>query len=229
MTANGRRLQDRIIDLIIDSGLTPGSPLPTENQLVDELGVGRNSVRESLRALSTLGIVDIRHGYGTFVGAAPITAFTPGLLFRARQSMRHDASVLRDLMEVRRVLEMSLVEAVVARADEDLVGELDALVAAMESGDLVETDQRFHETLFRPLDNEIALELIGLFWTVYHRVEAELDPPRPGRAEICHEHRTIVEAVRAGDPVAARDALGAHFVDIEERVARLIRQSADAD
>lgn len=101
------------------------------------------------------------------------------------------------------------------------MGELDDLVAAMESGDLVETDQRFHETLFRPLNNGIALELIGLFWTVYHRVETELDPPGPERAEICSEHRAIVEAVRAGDPVAARSALGAHFVDIEQRVARL--------
>jgi DNA-binding FadR family transcriptional regulator len=63
----GAALEERIVELIHERGLTPGAAMPTEPQLMDLLGASRNSVREAIRALQALGIVDIRHGYGTFV------------------------------------------------------------------------------------------------------------------------------------------------------------------
>src|ERR671937_740376 len=104
----GKVLQDRVVDLILNTGLPPGAPLPSEPELMNELGASRNSIRETLRALHTLGIVDIRHGYGTFVGEAPVTALMPGLLFRAHQSARHDAAALVDFIQIRRILETAL-------------------------------------------------------------------------------------------------------------------------
>ncbi|MCP3801413.1 FadR family transcriptional regulator [Allokutzneria sp. A3M-2-11 16] len=216
----GPRLQDRIVDLILERGLEPGESMPTEPALMDELGASRNSVREALRALHTLGIVDIRHGYGTFVGAAPMTAFTPGLLFQARQSLGKDASVLADLVEIRRILEVELIGKVVPVADEAFLAELDGLTAAMESGER-DADERFHQALYRPVGNDFALQLIALFWTVYYRLEAELEPPRKAASEITHGHDEIVAALRTGDPAAARAAMTEHFADIENRVASL--------
>lgn len=221
MAENGRRLQDRITDLILARGLTPGSALPTEPQLMAALGASRNSVREALRALHTLGIVEIRHGYGTFVGHAPITAFAPGLLFQARQSLRGDASVLSDLVEIRQILEVALIARVAERVDEEFLAELDAAVDQMSTGDLAEADQRFHELLYRRMDNAVAAQLISLFWSVYHRVEAELEPPLPDPAEISQGHRQIVAALRSGDPAAAQATMVGHFADITARVARL--------
>ncbi|MFB9902814.1 FadR/GntR family transcriptional regulator [Allokutzneria oryzae] len=222
------QLQDRIVDLILDRGLAPGESMPTEPVLMDELGASRNSVREALRALHTLGIVDIRHGYGTFVGAAPITAFTPGLLFQARQSLGKDASVLADLVEIRRILETDLIGKVVPLADEDFLAELDGLTARMESGEK-DADERFHQTLYRPVGNDFALQLIALFWTVYHRLEAEIEPPGKAAEEIGHGHGEIVAALRTGDPAAARAAMTEHFADIETRVATLMSRLAEKD
>ncbi|PRX96994.1 FadR/GntR family transcriptional regulator [Allonocardiopsis opalescens] len=221
MAPNGRRLQDRIIDLILARGLAPGAPMPAEPRLVDELGASRNSVREALRALHTLGIIEIRHGHGTFVGQAPLTAFTPGLLYSTRQSVRSGASALRDMLEIRRTLEASLIEQVVERADEDFLAELDAAASAIDAGELSAADQHFHEVLYRRVPNRLAVELIELFWTVYHQVESDLEPPGDDPGEIGRAHRVIADAVRAGDAVRAREALVRHFGDIEQRVARL--------
>src|SRR5258706_3844681 len=74
----------RIIDLIVDRGLPPGAPMPTELSLMDDIGVGRNSIREAIKALQALGIVEVRHGYGTFVGSAGSAALQTWLRFRTR-------------------------------------------------------------------------------------------------------------------------------------------------
>lgn len=221
-------LQDRITRLILEKGLRPGDTMPPEPQLIETLRASRNSVREALRALHTLGIVEIRHGYGTFVGAAPLTAFTPGLLFQARQSVPDGATALRHLAEVRHILELGLVGRVVERADDVFLAELDAVVDAMEAGQ-GDADQQFHELLYRPTGNDVAVQLIRLFWTVYHQLEAELDPPEHDRGAICSAHRAIVDTLRARDADAARDAVSRHFADVEARVSRLVAASEPAD
>ncbi|PSK99031.1 GntR family transcriptional regulator [Murinocardiopsis flavida] len=220
MRANGPELQDRIIDLILDRGFAPGAAMPSEPRLVEELGASRNSVREALRALHTLGIVEIRHGYGTFVGQAPLTAFAPGLLYSTRQSVRSDPAALGELLEVRRILEATLIEQVVERADDAFLAELDDAVTAMDAEGLSSADRNFHQLLYRPLHNRFAGQLIELFWVVYHQVESELEPAGDPE-EIRRGHRGIVDAVRAGDPAAAKAAMTRHFTDIEARVARV--------
>lgn len=76
-------LAQQILALIHQRGLGVGDSMPTELELIEELAVSRNSVREAVRALRALGIVDIRHGHGTFVGDAPLHALSPALTFRA--------------------------------------------------------------------------------------------------------------------------------------------------
>src|SRR5688500_1293484 len=97
-------VQDRIVDLIHERGLLPGAPMPTEPQLMDLLGASRNSVREAVRALQALGIVEIRHGFGTFVGRASLDVMSPSLRFRIRSGLSGGIHALRDLVEVRELL-----------------------------------------------------------------------------------------------------------------------------
>ncbi|WP_020577658.1 FadR/GntR family transcriptional regulator [Actinopolymorpha alba] len=222
MAGTGRQLEGRIVDLILEQGLRAGSPLPAEPMLVSTLGVSRNSVREALRALHTLGIVEIRHGYGTFVGRAPLTAVTPGLLFRTRLSVRDDPGALADLVQVRELLELGLIEEVAERVDEELLRTLDASVETMRSGELADADRRFHEALYAPVGNELATQLIGLFWEIYHQVATELSSPPVDRGKVADSHRRIVEALRAHDGPKARRLLRYHFDDLRERVTRMV-------
>ena len=80
-----RALQSDILELILERDLVPGDPLPTENELTAALGVGRNTLRESLKALQALGVIEIRHGFGMFVAPSNFEALTDGLTFRVKE------------------------------------------------------------------------------------------------------------------------------------------------
>ncbi|GAA2335977.1 FadR/GntR family transcriptional regulator [Dactylosporangium salmoneum] len=213
----GTSVQDRIVELIHDRELPPGAPMPTEPQLMDLLGASRNSVREAIRALQALGIVEIRHGYGTFVGRASLDVLTPSLTFRVRSGPGGGIRALQDLVEVRELLEVGLVGDVVGTVSEARFAALDALVNGMahDAG----ADRAFHALLYESCGNELVLQLIGLFWDVYHSCDDELAPP-DGAEQTVANHRRIVDALRAGDREAAREAMRLHFHDVKQRVAQ---------
>ena len=107
---------DQIKQLIIARGLTPGDPLPTEAELCEELDVSRSSVREAIRTLSTLDIVDVRHGHGTYVGPMSLDPMVEALVFRGVLSPEGSLQSLREVVEVRLALDLSMAERVVAAA-----------------------------------------------------------------------------------------------------------------
>ncbi|ROT26329.1 FadR/GntR family transcriptional regulator [Micromonospora sp. HM5-17] len=217
-TRTGATLQERIVDLIHERRLAPGAAMPTEPQLMDLLGASRNSVREAVRALQALGIVEIRHGYGTFVGHAPLDVLSPSLTFRVRSRADRGVRALQDLVEVRELLEVGLIGEVAKTVSEPRLAALDALVTAMERDR--EADRAFHSLLYESCGNELVLQLIGLFWDVYHEVGAALDPPEGRAADIVANHRRIVEALRARDSRGAQEAMRLHFHDVKARIAR---------
>src|SRR5687767_14274056 len=91
------RIRRAVVQLILDRRLAPGAPLPTEAELMADLGVSRNSVREALKALQALDIVEIRHGYGTYVRHASMTPLVDGLTFRALARHDHDTGALAEI------------------------------------------------------------------------------------------------------------------------------------
>ncbi len=221
--ANQRALRESIKRLIVERGLGPGASLPTESELMKELGVSRHPLREAMKALEAVGIVDIRHGYGTYVGSGPLSGLEAGLAFRGALSVRGDYADIRNLLEVREVLEAGLVSRVLAARDRLDLSELSAAVTAMEAaagqGDYApEQDWRFHETLYRPLDNELVLDLIQVFWKVFNALDTELPGAAAAPEAIARWHRAILDAVRTGDEPALRVAVDEHFRGIRERL-----------
>ncbi|MGH7912499.1 MAG: FadR/GntR family transcriptional regulator, partial [Candidatus Dormibacteraceae bacterium] len=127
-------LQEEVKQLILDRRLQPGDPLPTESELMVLLRVGRNSVRETLKSLQALDLVEIRHGYGTFVGSMSLQPLTDGLTFRIHTDLRDGLRGLRELLEIREELEAALIRKVTPLTGEDelrrLREALDAIDAA---------------------------------------------------------------------------------------------------
>ncbi|WP_432839477.1 FadR/GntR family transcriptional regulator [Dactylosporangium sp. CA-092794] len=216
-TRAGATVQERIVELIHDRRLPPGAPMPTEPQLVDLLGASRNSVREAIRALQALGIVEIRHGYGTFVGRASLAALTPSLTFRVRTGPGGGLRALHDLVEARELLETGLIGEVVGTVSEARLAALEALVTGMthDAG----ADRAFHALLYEGCGNELVLQLIALFWDVYHETGGLLAPPDGRAGPHGTGHRRIVDALRAHDRDAAREAMRLHFRDVKQRIA----------
>lgn len=147
------QIQREVMQLILDRKLRAGAPLPTEAELMEDLGVSRNSVREALKALQALDIVDIRHGYGTYVGEASLTPLVDGLTFRTLARPSDDASALAEILQVREVLEEGLIRRVAGTLSEAELDRLESVVTRMETagqegGPFAELDREFHELLY---------------------------------------------------------------------------------
>jgi DNA-binding FadR family transcriptional regulator len=220
------QIQREVMQLILDRRLQAGASLPTETELMEDLGVSRNSVREALKALQALDIVEIRHGYGTYVGQASLTPLVDGLTFRTLAQQDDDASALAEILQVREVLEEGLIRRVAATLSEAELDRLESVVSRMEEAGrdglpFPELDREFHELLYASLGNALVPQLLGAFWTVFRRVAGArgwTDDPAPGLT--VRRHRDIVTALRARDVEAAQRAMADHFRGIESRAAQ---------
>ncbi|MFG2266836.1 FadR/GntR family transcriptional regulator [Streptomyces sp. NPDC048720] len=218
-----RDLQERIKKLIVDRRLPPGAPLPTEPELMEHLGASRNSVREALKALQAMGIVEIRHGFGTYVGPMSLAPMIEGLAFRTVAGHYRGEDSLLQLLELREAVETGLVSRLAGRLPESDLVELDALVTRMEQeaadgADLAETDRAFHATLYRGLDNVLLSEVLEAFWDAFHRIRRDLlEGPQDPRVT-CRQHREILDAVGSGDSLRAEEAIRDHFGHVRARL-----------
>ncbi|WP_417218306.1 FadR/GntR family transcriptional regulator [Arthrobacter sp.] len=223
-----RALTSDIMDLIIERGLRAGDALPTENVLTEELGVGRNTLREAIKVLQALGVVEIRHGFGMFVASNNLVALADSLTFRGRMSLRHKGHEAHELVEVRQALESGLIGSAIDALNEEQLQELDAIATAMEDRaarglGFVEIDQEFHRLLFSCLENELLSNLLGVFWQVYRSIhdaiETAGDDSNPvGLAETAKIHRDILDAVRSKDKPLASTLMHRHFDGIRDQL-----------
>ncbi|MET8243034.1 FadR/GntR family transcriptional regulator [Streptomyces sp. NPDC005202] len=227
------RIQREVMQLILDRKLRPGASLPTESELMEDLGVSRNSVREALKALQALDIVEIRHGYGTYVGQASLTPFVDGLTFRTLTRPDDEMGALNEILQVREVLEKGLIRRVATTLSKPELDRLEAVVERMEEAgaegqSFPELDREFHELLYGSLGNALVPQLLSAFWTVFRRVARARDWTDGTTPELtARRHRDIVTALRARDVEGAERAMADHFRGIEARAAREFGKALD--
>ena len=209
-----------IKNYILRSGLQMGDALPTESQLCTDLGVSRSSVREAVRTLVALDIVEVRHGHGMFVGKVSMRPMVESLVFKGLLNPGDDHRGLRNIVEVRITLDNALAEPVTQTWKNRQDTELDQIVAQMDvhaqKGELfTEQDRRFHMRLLEPLDNHLFLHLTEAFWAVHTLTVPLLGAPRPeDMLSAARAHRTMLQAARAGDAQAYREAITDHYAPL---------------
>ena len=209
-----------IKNFILAKGLHPGDALPTESQLCTDLGVSRSSVREAVRTLVALDIVEVRHGHGMFVGKISMRPMVESLLFRGLLNPGDDHRGLRDIVEVRITLDNALAEPVTQAWKNRQDTELDALVNELEElaarGEpFTAADRSFHMRLLEPLDNHLFLHLTEAFWAVHTLTVPLLGAPRSeDMLSAAKAHRAMLQAARAGDVQAYREATTQHYAPL---------------
>ena len=124
---------DAIKSYILRERLQPGDLLPTEIELCEAVGASRSSVREAVRKLEGLNIVNVEHGRGTFVGSLSLDPMVETLAFRSMVSVGKNFDDLKDVVELRRFLDLGCADEVCAKVKGTEQPELDALVDAMVS------------------------------------------------------------------------------------------------
>lgn len=195
----------------------PGDRLPRESELAAELGLSRNSLREAVRALSQLRVLEVRQGDGTYV-----SSLEPRLLLESTGFVSHlllgDTEL--ELYEVRRILEAAVAALAAGRIDThekaELAQSLERMREARDVEELVEADVAFHAVIAKAAGNAVLTSLLASLATrtmrarLWHGREADgaLDETR-------EEHRRIYDAIMAGDPELARAAATAHIASSE--------------
>jgi GntR family transcriptional regulator, transcriptional repressor for pyruvate dehydrogenase complex len=213
------------IEGLLERGeLKPGDQLPPERQLADQFQVSRASVREALRSLELLGIVETRAGGGTFMRQAQ-----PDDLARPLTSLIARGHSLEDVIDVRSLIEPAIAERAARNISVTDLAELREILAAQErkvaAGEpYVDEDTRFHEAIGDAARNELLTTMLGVIWDVLrasreqwlqdeHRAHASLDA-----------HRRILAALERHDPPAARSAAAEHIRAVGEGILRLLAQ-----
>ena len=210
----------QVKQLIAEGRFKSGDRLPPERELAEKFVVSRTSVREALRALESLGLIDIRPGEGTFVREVSIDALV-GPLALVMTSQRE---AIGELFEARRVLEPAIAALAASRATPDEVQEMERIlddqareIAAGRTG--LAQDAAFHAAVGTAAHNRAITRVVHAIMDLLtqSREESLNTPGRPTRSH--QDHRRIVEAITRRDSGAARQAMLDHLVAVEALVA----------
>lgn len=202
----------RIKEYIAANGLRPGDRLPGEAWFATQLGVGRPLVREALKGLEAVGVVEARKGVGRFVRAfeaeSYVSHYTTEVLIQSFSEL--------ELIETRCILEVASVSEAVARLTDADIAEIDRLWAAMQAHaaageSFAEGDIGLHRVMMRRAGNRFIAAMLDAVYAISVKRASADGYSREKIDQDLTEHEAIIRAARARDGAAARAALIAHF------------------
>jgi DNA-binding FadR family transcriptional regulator len=203
----------KIREMIVSGQWRPGDRLPREADLALQLGLSRNSLREAVRALALVRVLEVRQGDGTYV-----SSLEPDLLLETTSFVTHllqDHTVL-ELFEVRRLLEPAAAALAAVRMNDEaraaLQAELDRMAAAADVEELVDADMAFHSVIAGAAGNAVLGALLDALATRTMRARlwrGQTDEHAPGVTVA--EHERIYEAISSRDPELTRALAAAHI------------------
>jgi GntR family transcriptional regulator, transcriptional repressor for pyruvate dehydrogenase complex len=215
-----QRIANHVRDLIVTHQLLPGERLPAERELARMLGVSRVPVREAMRTLAAQGLVEIRRGRGMFVASSSVEATVDELT----KELLKQRDLLSELFAVRRLLEPASAQWAAARATEEDVAKLSRITDDMESAGrqqppdyetIGERDTQLHVQIAEAADNRVLVRIMQAIQDL-HREQLETSLRYRDRVhETLQDHRRLVSAIAAGDPVEAHEAMRDHLSNSE--------------
>ncbi|KKB11050.1 hypothetical protein VE25_14805 [Devosia geojensis] len=202
----------RILGLVTTGSLKPGDQLPPERKLAETFHVSRPTLREALRALAVLGVVEVRHGGGVFVSRLEASDLLgPLTFFLTLRSTEVDK-----LYEARRLIEGEIAALAAERGDAAAHDELEALIDRQEEAKADparyrDVDTAFHKRLGDLAGNEFlarAAQSLNILGQEFRKIASET--PNVIATSIA-DHRAVLAAIRAGNPAEAREAMATHM------------------
>jgi len=220
------RVLKELTRAIIHGDLKPGDKLPSERNLSEMMGVSRTSLREALKMLAAAGMVEIKHGQGVFITEKESTA---NILRDFADKNFIDAQILRDLFELRKLLETQNAIWACQRADKEQIDNLSLIVeqtinALQDTKDdliiLAKQDSEFHTKLAEATGNKVIVRVMHDLLDLLNdsRCQALSIPDRPLRS--LNEHREIVEAIKNRDVNIVKEKMLHHLNNVEAELLK---------
>lgn len=211
----------QIKGMIGEGRLKSGDQLPPERDLAEKFLVSRTSVREALRALESMGLIEIRPGEGTFVREVSVDSLVEPLAL----VLLSQREMIGELFEARRLLEPAIARLAARRASRDEIQEMERILEeqakAIATGHTgLAQDAAFHAAIGTAAHNRAITRIVHAVMDLLaqSREESIGTPGRPTRSH--EDHRRILAAIRAGDAAAAERAMLDHVVAVEGLVLR---------
>lgn len=212
---------EQLRDRIMERTWSPGSKIPSENALALTFGVSRVSIREALQMLATLGLLETRHGGGTYVleysGAIFLNPLLPMLAL--------DTPDILHVLEYRKIVEKGIVSLVVKRAGSPEIAELEQAYRAMEeykddARAFAQADLSFHLALAKATGNPVVIKVNAVITDIL-KVSMYGIVDSLGAKDGLQYHRSILDAIKARDGVRAEALMEEH---VERTIRRLKRK-----
>ncbi len=215
---------EKIEKLITNGDLNPGDFLPGERTLSEKLGVSRTSLRQALKALDVMGVLEIIPGKKTFIKESFSDILTnPFRFIKAVHSIK-----IKELFEARCVLEEGFVQMAAKKANRQNIAQLKSYIDGAEKNidsknEFVYSEFKFHQSIFEVADNKVltaVMNSLNELLLVLEKYEKDyLD--RSDRALSLQQHTMIYNAIKEKDPEKARAAMHVHLDTMESRLKKM--------
>ena len=226
-----RRLYEDIVQqfhsLIREGNLKHGARLPSERLLAGQFNMSRSSVREAIRSLELQGLVVSRQGSGTFINTDNLDS----LVSLIASTLSSGSETLKEIFEVRHLLEPQIAAVAAERASADEVGRLVETLEDQErqikdGGTGVDADTAFHFALAAATHNTALVKVVSAVEGILRR-SRDQSLQEPGRAQrSLASHQQILNMVQAGDAEGARQAMEHHLTTVEPANLANLQRSA---
>jgi GntR family transcriptional repressor for pyruvate dehydrogenase complex len=211
----------RQIERLILKKLKPGDKLPSERELAETLGVSRSSIRDAIRSLELMGMVEPRQGAGTIVREISSESLANPLA----NVLKRKEELVSELLDFRKMLEPPLAARAAARISADEISEMEEILQRQQEKQnqgeaAVAEDAEFHYSIALASGNSVVLKVLDILMDLLRgtRERSLQVEGRPQRS--LAGHRRILAALKRHDAEAAKSAMRRHIEDVEEIVLK---------
>lgn len=210
-----------LLDLIASSEFPPGSQLPPEGLLAERAEVSRLTLREAIKRLVAKRVLHVVHGRGTFVRpSSEWSILEPDVLRAFAREGSRGPGLLLQLLEARRIVEVGVAEIAAGRRTKADLADMETALADAHKAEaakdieaFVRADIGFHVAVMRAAHNEIVVAFFRPIEGLVLEGRRATSRSLTGRQRALSRHAAVLEAIRSGDPAAARAAMDAHLGD----------------
>ena len=210
-------IQEQLKLYIIENEMKSGDPFPTEHDLAEKLGISRTSIREALKRLETLGIIEVRLGVGRFIGELNFKAILKGLPY----NLEMDTKNFQEVLEVRFCLESWFIAKDINKFSKESIAQSKEILKKLEiqvlnnleEKESVEIHSQFHCALYKDSDNSLLINLIKIFSTIQRNLVILHRYKTKDRNLFIRQHKLLLEAIEKRDSRLAQKRLEEHFAE----------------